>query len=37
VGLQLLGRPWDEATLLRTGHGYQQATAFHQQVPPGFD
>src|SRR5262245_37277193 len=37
VGLQLLGRPFDEATLLRAGHGYQQQTDFHRQFPPGFD
>jgi aspartyl-tRNA(Asn)/glutamyl-tRNA(Gln) amidotransferase subunit A len=37
VGLQLLGRPFDEATLLRAGHAYQQLTSFHEAVPPGFD
>jgi aspartyl-tRNA(Asn)/glutamyl-tRNA(Gln) amidotransferase subunit A len=37
VGLQLQGRPFDEATLLRAGHAYQQATRFHLQPPPGFD
>jgi aspartyl-tRNA(Asn)/glutamyl-tRNA(Gln) amidotransferase subunit A len=37
VGLQLQGRPFDEATLLRAGHAYQQATRFHLQSPPGFD
>jgi aspartyl-tRNA(Asn)/glutamyl-tRNA(Gln) amidotransferase subunit A len=26
VGLQLLGRPFDEATLLRAGHAYQRVT-----------
>ena len=36
VGLQLLGRPFDEATLLRAGHAYQQATGHHRLVPPGY-
>jgi aspartyl-tRNA(Asn)/glutamyl-tRNA(Gln) amidotransferase subunit A len=34
VGLQLLGRPFDEATLLRAGHAYQQRTAHHLAQPP---
>jgi aspartyl-tRNA(Asn)/glutamyl-tRNA(Gln) amidotransferase subunit A len=34
VGLQLLGRPFDEATLLRAGHAYQQGTSHHRAVPP---
>jgi len=37
VGLQLLGPPFDEATLVRAGHAYQQATTFHREFPPGFD
>jgi aspartyl-tRNA(Asn)/glutamyl-tRNA(Gln) amidotransferase subunit A len=37
VGLQLLGRPFDEATLVRAGHAYQQVTSFHEAFPPGFD
>jgi aspartyl-tRNA(Asn)/glutamyl-tRNA(Gln) amidotransferase subunit A len=35
VGIQLLGRPFDEATLLRIGHAYQQQTRHHLQEPPG--
>jgi aspartyl-tRNA(Asn)/glutamyl-tRNA(Gln) amidotransferase subunit A len=33
-GLQLIGRWWDEATVLRTAHAYQQATAWHARRPP---
>ena len=34
VGVQLLGRPFDEATLLRLGHAYQQRTDHHKKQPP---
>jgi aspartyl-tRNA(Asn)/glutamyl-tRNA(Gln) amidotransferase subunit A len=34
VGLQLIGRWWQEAELLRLAHAYQQATGFHLQRPP---
>jgi len=34
VGVQLLGRPFDEATLLRLGHAYQQRTSHHLKEPP---
>jgi aspartyl-tRNA(Asn)/glutamyl-tRNA(Gln) amidotransferase subunit A len=34
VGLQLLGRPFDEASLLRLGHAFEQATPHHDAVPP---
>lgn len=33
IGLQLMGRPFDEATVLRAGHAYQQATKWHLQSP----
>ena len=33
VGLQLLGRPFDEATLLRLGHAYERATPHHEAFP----
>ena len=34
VGLQLIGRPLDEATVLRAGDAYQRHTDFHERVPP---
>ncbi len=36
VGLQLLGRAFDEAILFRTGRVYQRATRHHQARPNGF-
>jgi aspartyl-tRNA(Asn)/glutamyl-tRNA(Gln) amidotransferase subunit A len=33
VGLQLLGRPLDEATLLRVADAYQRRTIWHEQHP----
>ncbi len=33
VGLQLIGRPFDEATLLRVGDAYQHATDWHTRRP----
>jgi hypothetical protein len=34
VGLQLVGRPFDEASVLRVGHAYQEATRWHERHPP---
>lgn len=34
VGLQILGRPFDEQTILNVGHAYQQMTDWHKRVPP---
>jgi len=34
VGLQILGGPFDEATLLRAGHAYQAVTDHHLARPP---
>ena len=34
VGLQLAGRPFDESTVLRAGHAYEQATQWHLRTPP---
>jgi aspartyl-tRNA(Asn)/glutamyl-tRNA(Gln) amidotransferase subunit A len=33
VGMQLIGRPFDEATLLRIGAAFQRATDFHERQP----
>jgi aspartyl-tRNA(Asn)/glutamyl-tRNA(Gln) amidotransferase subunit A len=33
VGLQLIGRSFDEATVLRIGAALQRATDFHDKVP----
>ena len=33
IGLQLVGRPFDEAMLYRIGHAYQGATGHHLKVP----
>ena len=33
VGMQLLGRPFDEAALFALGHAYQGATDFHRKAP----
>ena len=34
IGLQIAGRPHDEATVLRVGHSYQQVTEWHRRRPP---
>ena len=34
MGLQVIGRPFDEATVLRAGHAYEAATAWHTMRPP---
>jgi aspartyl-tRNA(Asn)/glutamyl-tRNA(Gln) amidotransferase subunit A len=33
LGMQVLGRPFDDATVLRVGHAYEQATDWHCQHP----
>ena len=35
IGLQIVGKPFDEETVLRAGHAYQQATDWHTWRPPG--
>jgi Asp-tRNA(Asn)/Glu-tRNA(Gln) amidotransferase A subunit family amidase len=34
VGLQIAGRPFDEATVLRVGHAYESATPWHAMRAP---
>jgi aspartyl-tRNA(Asn)/glutamyl-tRNA(Gln) amidotransferase subunit A len=36
VGLQLIGRYFDEPRLLNVAHRYQQVTDWHQRIPKGF-
>ena len=33
LGLQIVGRPFDEATVLRVAHAYEQATDWHTRRP----
>jgi aspartyl-tRNA(Asn)/glutamyl-tRNA(Gln) amidotransferase subunit A len=33
VGLQIVGKAFDEETVLRTAHAYEQATAWHKERP----
>ena len=34
IGMQLVGRPFDEATILRVAHQYQEKTDWHRRTPP---
>jgi aspartyl-tRNA(Asn)/glutamyl-tRNA(Gln) amidotransferase subunit A len=34
IGLQLLGKPFDEVTLLQVAFAYEQATEWHRRKPP---
>ena len=34
VGLQLVGRPWEESTVFRAAHAYEQSTEWHKRRPP---
>ena len=33
IGMQLIGKPLDEATLIRIAYAYEQATEWHRKVP----
>ena len=35
IGLQIAGRRYDDATVLRAAWAYEQATTWHQRRPPG--
>jgi aspartyl-tRNA(Asn)/glutamyl-tRNA(Gln) amidotransferase subunit A len=34
IGLQVIGKPLDEATILRVAHAYEQVTDWHRRRPP---
>ena len=34
IGLQLIGKPFDEETLFRVGYAYEGATPWHTMLPP---
>ena len=34
IGLQLLGKPFGEETILQVAHAYEQATSWHKEKPP---
>jgi aspartyl-tRNA(Asn)/glutamyl-tRNA(Gln) amidotransferase subunit A len=33
LGMQIVGRPFDEPTILRVGHAYEEATEWHRRRP----
>ena len=33
LGMQIVGRPFGEATILRVGHAYERATEWHGRRP----
>jgi len=34
VGLQIIAKPFDEATMFRAAHAYEQSTSWHKEFPP---
>ncbi len=34
IGLQVIAKPFDEATMLRVAHAYEQSTTWHEEFPP---
>jgi aspartyl-tRNA(Asn)/glutamyl-tRNA(Gln) amidotransferase subunit A len=36
LGLQLIGKPWDEAGILSAAECYERATTWWKETPPGF-
>jgi aspartyl-tRNA(Asn)/glutamyl-tRNA(Gln) amidotransferase subunit A len=34
VGMQLVGKPWKEGSILAAAHAYQQVTDWHHRIPP---
>ena len=37
LALQIVGKPFDEATVLRIGHAYEVHTSWHERRPPALD
>jgi aspartyl-tRNA(Asn)/glutamyl-tRNA(Gln) amidotransferase subunit A len=37
IGLQIVGRPFDELSVLRTAHAYEQSTEWHTRKPRGIE
>ena len=37
VGMQLIGKYFDEARLLNVAHRYQQVSDWHRRVPKGYE
>jgi aspartyl-tRNA(Asn)/glutamyl-tRNA(Gln) amidotransferase subunit A len=33
IGMQIVGRAYDESTILRLGHEYENATDWHMRLP----
>jgi len=36
IGMQIVGRPWAEAAVLRLAHAYEQSTEWHEKRPDRF-
>ena len=36
IGLQIIGPPWGEASVLQVAHAFEQATEWHERQPPEF-
>ena len=34
IGMQIIGKPFDESTILNLGYGYEQSTEWHARTPP---
>jgi aspartyl-tRNA(Asn)/glutamyl-tRNA(Gln) amidotransferase subunit A len=34
VGLQIIGKPFDEETILRMAYAFEQSTDYHRRKPP---
>lgn len=37
IGLQIIGRAWDEARILQVAHQYQRVTDWHTRIPTAFN